>query len=105
MKGITEIQEDYLYKEFGINAELLIDHAFGKETCEISDIKNINQNRNQLEVRKSFLATIPIPTRLSFLRRCFKMASMTLLKTDMLPKDFIFLLFMAIQNKMKHTEQ
>lgn len=39
MKGITEIQEDYLYKEFGINAELLIDHAFGKETCEISDIK------------------------------------------------------------------
>lgn len=39
MKGITEIEEDFLYREFGINAELLIDHAYGKETCEISDIK------------------------------------------------------------------
>lgn len=39
MKGITEIEEDFLYNEFGINAELLIDHAFGKEICEISDIK------------------------------------------------------------------
>ena len=31
--------EDLLYKLFGINAELLIDHAWGWECCEISDIK------------------------------------------------------------------
>ncbi|MBQ3048108.1 MAG: DNA repair protein [Clostridia bacterium] len=31
---------ELLYKEFGINAELLIDHAWGRETCLISDIKN-----------------------------------------------------------------
>jgi len=31
---------DLLYKEFGINAELLIDHAWGRESCLISDIKN-----------------------------------------------------------------
>lgn len=32
--------EDLLYKLFGINAELLIDHAWGYEPCRISDIKS-----------------------------------------------------------------
>ena len=31
--------EDALYKEFGINAELLIDHAWGWEPCTIAEIK------------------------------------------------------------------
>jgi len=31
--------EDLLYKLFGINAELLIDHAWGWESCTIADIK------------------------------------------------------------------
>lgn len=38
--------EDLLYKEFGINAELLIDHAWGIEPCSMKDIKNyIPSNR------------------------------------------------------------
>lgn len=32
--------EDVLYKEFGINAELLIDHAWGWEPCTIAEIKS-----------------------------------------------------------------
>ncbi len=32
--------EELLYKMFGINAELLIDHAWGWEPCTIADIKN-----------------------------------------------------------------
>lgn len=32
--------EDLLYSLFGINAELLIDHAWGYEPCEITHIKN-----------------------------------------------------------------
>ncbi len=39
MEGIAKCKEDFLYKEFGINAELLIDHAWGKESCLMSDIK------------------------------------------------------------------
>ena len=31
--------EDLLYDLFGVNAELLIDHAWGYESCRISDIK------------------------------------------------------------------
>ena len=32
--------EDLLYKMFGVNAELLIDHAWGWEPCEIADIRS-----------------------------------------------------------------
>lgn len=38
--ALTSVKnEDLLYKLFGINAELLIDHAWGYEPCTIADIK------------------------------------------------------------------
>ena len=40
MKDITLCDPKILYKEFGINAEILIDHAYGRETCTIKEIKN-----------------------------------------------------------------
>ena len=40
--------EDRLYKLFGINAELLIDHAWGYEFCTIHDIKNYKPSTNSL---------------------------------------------------------
>lgn len=39
MRGITEVAPETLYRTFGVNAELLIDHAWGREPCRISDIK------------------------------------------------------------------
>ena len=40
--------EDLLYKLFGINAELLIDHAWGYEPCTIKDIKTYKPMNNSL---------------------------------------------------------
>ena len=40
MEGISKADEDLLYKEFGINAELIIDHSNGIEPCLMSDIKS-----------------------------------------------------------------
>lgn len=40
MEGISKADEDLLYKEFGINAELIIDHSNGIEPCLMSDIKD-----------------------------------------------------------------
>lgn len=40
--------EDLLYKLFGINAELLIDHAWGWEPTEISDIKSYRPESSSL---------------------------------------------------------
>ena len=40
MRGITLAPEEMLYKAFGIDAELMIDHAWGRESCLMRDIKN-----------------------------------------------------------------
>jgi len=40
--------EDLLYKLFGINAELLIDHAWGWEPCTIADIKTYKPSTNSI---------------------------------------------------------
>ena len=40
--------EGLLYKLFGVNAELLIDHAWGYEPCTIQDIKSYKPSNNSL---------------------------------------------------------
>ena len=39
MRDIAKENPDLLYELFGVNAELLIDHAWGREPCTIADIK------------------------------------------------------------------
>lgn len=40
--------EEMLYQMFGINAELLIDHAWGYESCTMEDIKKYQPENNSL---------------------------------------------------------
>lgn len=42
------LNEETLYKMFGINAELLIDHAWGYEPCTIADIKAYKPQSNSI---------------------------------------------------------
>ena len=39
MCDVAQADQKKLYKEFGVNAEYLIDHAWGRESCTIADIK------------------------------------------------------------------
>lgn len=48
MGQIAHSDEDFLYKLFGIDAELLIDHAWGREITTIGDIKNYKPKHNSL---------------------------------------------------------
>lgn len=40
--------EDLLYKLFGVNAELLIDHAWGWEPCTIADVKSYKPENSSI---------------------------------------------------------
>ena len=40
--------EDLLYKLFGVNAELLIDHVWGWEPCTLKQIKQYKPTTNSL---------------------------------------------------------
>lgn len=55
MEGIAKAPQELLYKVFGINAELLIDHAWGREPCLIKDIKNYHSKSKSV----SFSQVLP----------------------------------------------
>ena len=48
MEGVARAEEDFLYRLFGIDAELLIDHAWGREPTTIRDIKAYKPKTNCL---------------------------------------------------------
>jgi len=48
LRHVTMMNEDYLYKWFGVDAELLIDHAWGREPTTIADIKNYKSKSKSL---------------------------------------------------------
>ncbi|MBP9998832.1 MAG: DNA methylase [Bacteroidales bacterium] len=47
---MSERNEEVLYKLFGVNAELLIDHAWGWEPCTIADIKAYRPSSSSISV-------------------------------------------------------
>ena len=48
MYDVTHTDQKRLYKEFGVNAEYLIDHSLGKESCTIADIKKYKPKSNSI---------------------------------------------------------
>ena len=46
--GVTKLDEKILYQEFGVNAEFLIDHAYGVEPCTIKEIHSYRSKNNSL---------------------------------------------------------
>lgn len=48
MEDIAHAPEKLLYKQFGVEAEFLIDHAWGREPCTIAEVKNYRQKSHSL---------------------------------------------------------
>lgn len=48
MEDVAKGNEEWLYHLFGVDAELLIDHAWGRETTTIADIKAYKPKHNSL---------------------------------------------------------
>lgn len=48
MRQICAFDEDILYRRFGVDAELLIDHAWGRESTTMADIKNYKPETKSL---------------------------------------------------------
>ncbi|MDO4305479.1 MAG: DNA repair protein [Eubacteriales bacterium] len=48
MGELAKADEDMLYKMFGVDAELLIDHAWGRETTTMADIKTYKPKSNSI---------------------------------------------------------
>ena len=48
LHGVTQLPEECLYREFGVNAKYIIDHANGRESCTIKDIHGYTSKSTSL---------------------------------------------------------
>ena len=86
-KATDYYNEDLLYKMFGVNAELLIDHAWGWEPCTIADIKQFRPSTNSLSSGQ----VLPCPYDFE--------------KTKLVVKEMVDLLALDLVDKALVTDQ
>jgi len=83
-KDNTCFNEDLLYKEFGINAELLIDHAWGYESCTIKDIKSYRPNNSSLSTGQVLQCAYTFEKARIVVKEMAETLSLDLLSKDLL---------------------
>ncbi len=81
--------EDLLYKLFGINAELLIDHAWGWEPCTIRDIKAYKPTTNSISSGQVLQCPYPFDKTRLVVREMADMLSMDLLEKGMVTDQIV----------------
>ena len=82
-------EPDALYKMFGVNAEILIDHAWGYEPCTIADIKRAkpqSQSRGEGQVLQD---PYPFDKARLVVREMVDTVSMRLVENDLVAKGMV----------------
>lgn len=82
--GIAHCDERLLYKEFGVNAEFLIDHAHGREPCEIRDIQAYKSKTNSLSNSQILFFDYTFEDALVCVKEMVDMLSLELIEKHMI---------------------
>ncbi len=90
--------EDKLYKLFGINAELLIDHAWGWEPCRISDIKSYVPESNSLSLGQVLSAPYPFDKAKLIVREMTDNLVLDLVKKGLVTDQMVLTVGYDIEN-------
>ncbi len=83
MYDITQCNPKRLYKEFGVNAEYLIDHAWGKETCTIEDIKKYKPKSNSISNSQVLFEDYTFEKARTILKEMVELASLKLIENNL----------------------
>ena len=95
----SEKDEDYLYKMFGVNAELLIDHAWGWEPCEICDIKAFRPKTNSLSSGQVLKEPYSYNKALVVAKEMAEEMGLTLLKRKLVTNQIVLTVVYDVSNK------
>lgn len=87
MGYIKGASEDDLYKEFGINAELMIDHAWGYEPCLIKDVKSYVPIHTSLSQGQVLDCTYPYDKALIIVKEMTELLSLDLVAKHVLTRQ------------------
>lgn len=80
---ISLTNEDILYKEFGVNAELLIDHAWGWEPTEISTIKSYKPQTNSISSGQVLMEPYPFDKARLIVKEMTELLALDLVRKDL----------------------
>lgn len=78
--GVTRLEPALLYKEFGVNARFLIDHAWGIEPCTLSDIHNYRPSTHSLSNGQILFEDYDFSQALIVLREMVELLSLELVE-------------------------
>ncbi len=84
--------EDYLYKLFGIDAELLIDHAWGIETATMQDIKSYKPSSNSLSSGQVLKEPYPVDKARIIVSEMTDLLVMDLIEKKLVSPSFTLLI-------------
>ncbi len=84
MYDIAKTETKKLYKEFGINAKYLIDHAWGKESCTIADIKAYKPKTNSISNSQVLFKDYPFEKARLVLKEMVELGSLKLMQNNLL---------------------
>ncbi len=87
---LSVADEKILYKEFGVNAEILIDHSKGIEPCTMADIKNYKSNSRSLSNSQILFSDYSVEDAYTVLKEMVDALCLELVEKELVT-DCIFL--------------
>ncbi|MGN1012388.1 MAG: DNA repair protein [Clostridia bacterium] len=102
MYDLAHYNNKKLYDEFGVNAELLIDHSVGKETCTIADIKAYKPKSQSISTNQVLFEDYSWEKARLVLKEMVELKSIELVKNNIIT-DTIRLYIGYSKNEIKAT--
>lgn len=96
--SLNKYQEDSLYKLFGVNAELLIDHAWGYEPCTIDDIRNYKPENKSLGEGQVLHCPYDFEKTKLIVREMLELLSLKLLSQGLVTDQIVLTIGYDIEN-------
>ena len=90
--------EDLLYRLFGVNAELLIDHAWGWESCTMQEIKEYKPSANSLGSGQVLQCPYPYEKALLVVREMADQLALELVDKELVTDQVVLTVGYDIEN-------
>ncbi len=100
---MSERNEELLYKLFGINAELLIDHAWGYEPCTIKSIKSYKPVTNSISSGQVLHCPYNYEDTKTIVKEMAEQLSLDLVKKDLITSKLVLTIGYDVDN-LKNPE-
>lgn len=97
--------EDLLYKLFGVNAQLLIDHAWGWEPCTIGDIKAYTPGSNSISSGQVLSDATASDIAKLIIREMADLLSMDLVDKGLLTDQLVLTVGYDVENLKDNTRR